>query len=84
MVKFLLNIGRFDLYRSSSYEWDGMGMGRRTDCIYLRRSGPRYLSRILPLLLNTFFPALMINLLGLAVSTIVFVIEIMFHKTNKR
>ena len=33
--------------------------------------------------LNTFFAALIINLVGLGISTIVFVIEIIFHKTNK-
>ena len=34
--------------------------------------------------INTFFSALIINLVGLGISTIVFVIEIIFHKTNKR
>ena len=36
------------------------------------------------ILLNTFFAALIINLVGLGISTIVFVIEIIFYKTNKR
>ena len=34
--------------------------------------------------LNTFFAALIINLVGLGISTIVFVIEIIFDQTNKR
>ena len=34
--------------------------------------------------INTFFAALIINLVGLGISTIVFVIEIIFYKTNKR
>ena len=33
---------------------------------------------------NTVFPALIINLVGLGISTIVFIIEIIFHKANKR
>ena len=33
--------------------------------------------------LNMVFPALIINLVGLGISTIVFVIEIIFYKTNK-
>ena len=34
--------------------------------------------------LNMVFPALIINLVGLGISTIVFIIEIIFHKANKR
>ena len=34
--------------------------------------------------LNTFFAALIINLVGLGISTIIFVIEIILYKTNKR
>ena len=61
---------------------DGVGpLGVRTNCIHSRRSGPRYSIRSLPNII--FFPALMINLFGLAISTTVFVIEIMFYKTNK-
>ena len=34
--------------------------------------------------LNMVFTALIINLVGLGISTIVFIIEIIFHKANKR
>ena len=59
-------------------------MGRRTNCIHHRRSGPRYFLSILPNIFNCiFFPAFIIDIVGLGISTIVFVIEIIFHITNK-
>ena len=81
LFHMFFNLGRFDYKRTKFWR---MAMGRRTNCIQHRRSWPRYLLRISQVFLNTIFPALIINLVGLGISTIVFVIEIIFCKTNKR
>ena len=81
LFHMFLNLGRFDYKRTKFWR---MAMGRRTNCIQHRRSWPRYLLRISQVFLSTIFLALIINLVGLGISTIVFVIEIIFRKTNKR